>query len=92
MQSIFRRRIPKHEALEVVKFGIKIDSYCEYCGLPAGWDTFKTHRNRIEYNLSGHCQTCQDSIIDGSPGIIPSHWLPKKARRAAGFKTFGKRG
>lgn len=58
----FRRRIPKHEGLEVVKFGIKINAICEYCGSPAGWDTFRSTQNRREYNFSGYCQKCQDEV------------------------------
>jgi len=82
-----RRRIAKNENLEVIKFGIRIDAVCEYCGGPAGWDTFRTYRNRVEYNLSGNCQLCQDSIsVD--PGKIPSNLL-KKPRKGAGFKSGG---
>jgi hypothetical protein len=87
-QSIFRRRIPKHEGLEVVRFGIRINEYCEYCGSPAGWDTFKTNQNRIEYNLSGHCQRCQDDIGGSNPGVIPFHGA--RVKRVSGFKSAGR--
>lgn len=60
--SIFRRRIPKYEGMEVVKFGIRIDTYCDFCGSPAGWDTFKLPTNRKEFNTSGMCQICQDEV------------------------------
>lgn len=56
------RRIPKHEGLEIVRFGVRIDAHCEYCGSPSGWDTFKTQANLKEFNISGYCQKCQDEV------------------------------
>ena len=55
-------RIPKNENFCLVKFGMRIDSICEYCGCRAGWDTFKSAESRKEFNTSGLCQKCQDEM------------------------------
>jgi len=81
-------RIPKNEDLEVVKFGIRVDAVCDYCGGASGWNSFKSSANRREYNLSGFCQACQDQI-GGTPGLIKTR-VPQPLGR--GFKRRARSG
>lgn len=81
----------KNESLEPVKFGVSIDAICEYCGRPAGWNTFKSQQNIREYNISGYCQFCQDEVPgEKKPGIMPG--MAKPTKKVSGFKSGGRPG
>jgi len=69
----------------VSKLGILINSVCEYCGSPAGWDTFRSLDNMKEFNLSGACQSCQDET-PGEKGKVPSS-IFTKTKKIVGFKS-----
>jgi len=86
-----RRRIAKNEELITVKNGIPINAVCEYCEGPAGWDTFRSAENMLEFNLSGYCQSCQDAVPGGGgKNKVPkSVFFRSKTKKASGFKSSG---
>jgi len=87
-----RRRIAKNENLILIKNGIRIDAICEYCHGSAGWDTFRSQLNVVEYNLTGYCQACQDEVPGDLSGRVPKNLRSLNSKKVSGFKSGGKVG